>query len=294
MIKRLTFILGALATVVLSVLLTRIQSSRAAIPIIFLRAGTNAVVIPPDPTNEVGEFYTNMFIEAEDHNYTDGGGSGFFLPSKIGTNFNATETHAGLGTIEGIEFECWDVALENDYRPDNGLYVNLHNDSHQPNGVAFNDYRVRRFNVDGPDWFDFTRVFSNSFYRIYARIAAGTNAGAYTNIGITLYEVDGGDEHLSRGSQALTVIGEISTNANTANSFFYAPFKTNGVAMEVEYGLSLSNTLSVQMTNGICDFHRLMLVRWTGTPMGFANAEEDPDVIFTNENGDPFYDPEIL
>lgn len=262
----------------------------AAIPIIFLRAGTNAVVEPPDETNEVGEFYTNMFIEAEDYGYTDVvlSGGGRFMPSQPGTNFNATETHADLSDTEGIEFECWDIASDNDYRVANGLHVNLHDDNHEPNGVPFNDYKIRNFTAVGPDWFDYARRFTNDFYRVYARLSSTTN------IHIELAEIDDQDWLVPRGSQSLTPIGSINTNGTTTNTFFYAPFKTNGVAVEVNLGAIGTNGLSVMITNGLCDFHRLMLVRWTGTPMGFANPETDPDVIFVDENGVPFHDPEIL
>lgn len=254
----------------LTILLLSAASANAAIPIIFLRAGTNAVVIPPDPTNEVGGFTTNMFIDAEDYNF-----NGAFFPSAPGTNFNATSTYVGKSATEGTDFDAFDL-LTSTYRPDTGVADNEHDDNHEPNGVPYTDYKIRAFSSIIGDWLQYKRIFTNDTYRIYGRVSSTVSFGMQLE---------------SIGEETATIATLNATGSGT-NTFFYAPFTTNGVAVMLP--LSSTNTLRVTITNGVCDFHRLMLVRWTGTPMGFANAEEDPDVIFIDENGVPFHDPEIL
>lgn len=272
----------------LTIILLSVASANAAIPIIFLRAGTNAVVIPPDPTNEVGGFYTNMFIDAEDFNYRgldDDPLAGGYFPSKPGTNFNATSTYLGFRGSEPRDYRASQFGTTQ-YR-DNTLDVQIveHDDNHEPNGVPYTDYKIWKFGSS--DFLTYARQFSNSTYRIYARVAATAHA-----IGSELYVIRDESYTNATGSQNVELLAGFGVTGAGTNAFFYTPFVTNGVAFEI--ALSGTNALQVLSTNGLHDFHRLMLVRWTGTPMGFANPETDPDVIFVDENGDPFYDPEIL
>lgn len=259
--------------------------SNAAIPIIFTRAGTNAGAVVPDPTNEVGGFVTNVWIDAEDFGYSgDGVTAGGYFPSRPGTNFNATSTQDGYSATETQDFSAWDIGA-GAYRGDEtGVWMTEHDDDHEPNGVPYTDYKIRAFQAFGPDWCNYTREFTNDNYRIYARVASTVTFGMeLALVTPTLYV---------GSAQSTAVKAGFNVAGGGTNNFFYAVFMTNGVPFEMT--LSSTNTLRVSITNGLADFHRLMFVRWTGTPMGFANPEEDPDVIFIDESGVVFYDPEIL
>jgi len=266
----------------LAILLLSLASANAAIPIIFLRAGTNAVVVPPDPTNEVGGFTTNMFVDAEDYNYSQG----LYFPTIGGNAFNATSLYFDEeGATEGTDFTSWDLGTDAGYGRNDGFWMDEHDDNHEPNGVPYTDFKIRAFTSAGPDWTAYTRFFSNMTFWVYARVSSTVA------FGLQLERIEDGSWVVSEGSQDRIKIGTANPTGLGTNTFFYTPFKTNGVPMAVS--LVGTQALVVTITNGICDFHRLMLVTWTGNPMGFANPEEDPDVIFIDENGVVFHDPEI-
>lgn len=251
-------------------------SLNAAVPIMFFRhTGTNAPG-GGGPTNEVGGFTTNMFIDAEDFN-----NDGVFFPSVDGNSFNATSLYLGESAIELTDFRANDI-LADGYRAITGVGNTEHDDDHEPNGVPYTDYKVRAF--VNSDWCNYTRVFTNRAYRVYAR------ASSTVGFGFQLDQVTS-DPSLTEPQTTVT-LGGFQTTGSGTNTFFYAPFTTNGVA--VEFTLSDTNTLRVTCTNGIADFHRLMLVHWSGTPMGFVDDEVTPDEVFIDEDGIPFYDPEIL
>lgn len=230
---------------------------QAAIPIIFIRAGTNApaVVVPPGTNIVETEWF---FVEAEDF---DTLGQYFNSNPSFGHSFNATGLYTTTGATEDTDYHSGSSAA-NLYRAGTGVHFLVHDDG-RPERTFDSDYAITNFASADPDWFRYKRSFgTDSFkapptnYLVYARIADHGSAAADVRLG--LHDVTTGS----------TMLGGFVATTPGDGTFINVPLTHS----ETNATLSLTGALSFRVTasNDVSRFHRLTFV--TYLPGGNTNS----------------------
>jgi len=132
------------------------------------RAGIARNTFWVTPVPAATEWGRTLFIEAEDFNYSDGATHGQF--HDFGS---AAGSYDGEAARHGVDYN---LAVSNPesplYRvlnPPNGIFVS--HDTNRGDANIAPDYTLG-WNDPG-DWYNFTRTFPNSTYKVYARFASG-------------------------------------------------------------------------------------------------------------------------
>ena len=129
-------------------------------------SGVSRLVFWVGPIPIVG----TLFIEAEDFNYTDGTTGGLFFD--FGSPNGSYNTLAAKHDTDYHEAGSnTDSPLYRVLTPPNGISVPGTPDNLRAGVPLDNDYKVG-WN-DAGDWYNFTRMFSNTTYKIYGRFASG-------------------------------------------------------------------------------------------------------------------------
>ncbi|HXJ76949.1 MAG TPA: hypothetical protein VNM37_29090, partial [Candidatus Dormibacteraeota bacterium] len=131
-------------------------------------SGSSRILFWVGPIPTVG----TLFIEAEDFNYNDGTTSGLFFD--FGSPAGSYNT---LGAVNGVDHNQAggtgnpDSDLYRTEQPNNGISVPGTPDNMRAGVVIDPDYKVG-WN-DAGDWYNYTRTFPNTTYKIYGRFASG-------------------------------------------------------------------------------------------------------------------------
>jgi hypothetical protein len=108
----------------------------------------------------------NLYIEAEDYNYSSGGWIDNFLAPQ------PNQAYAGLLGSNGVDYLEYDLSgTNNAYRPGDLPQVEICTDQDHNNFTnnSFQDYDLAY--IQNGEWEDYTRRMSNLTYTVYARMA---------------------------------------------------------------------------------------------------------------------------
>jgi len=207
--------------------------------------------------------------EAEDYDY----GSGQFINYPILSSTPAAGSYFGLAGTEGIDFHDYTASGPRDYRPD-PMSTTGAGDVSRQNFVnaGVSDYNVGYFNGNGfngsdsvgydgyqiQEWVNYTRIFTNGTYNIYARISSGNGPTATVNVS----KVISGQ---GTSTQTTSALGVFNFPALGWGSYNYIPM-TDQFGNPVAVTLSGTNTLKILAGSGANINFLFLLPVDTNTP----------------------------
>lgn len=262
----------------LTILLLSVATANAAIPIIFLRPGTNAVIVV---TNWVETDY--YFAESEDFDT----GDGVFFPSSdsFGHSFNVMGFYSGVDAIEGSDFQSASSA-GNVYRVGTGFHFIVDTDPRPPPVVLATDYTITNF-ASG-DWTRHSRTWGPEPYNgvptnyyVYARLS---DHGSAANMVVGLHDVTSSTNYL----------GAFSTNTSGDGAYVYVPLKRDGT--NVMLYLASTYEFRTSCSNDAVRFQRLKFAALEPTDLVPQSLVQNPaqgGLIHNPETGQYLQNPEL-
>lgn len=214
----------------LTILLLSCLSLNAAIPIIFTRPGTNAVI------TETNLVETDIFqVESEDFNSTNG----LYFPGTGGQPFGEKYLYDDKGATFLIDYFILPVATDNIYRAANvDVGTSFTADGYSSHLFSFPSTFNHEwsFATRSNDWANYTRAWTNYEYHVYARMAhAETNMIA--ELGLVT-----SDRTVS--NQTVVPVGTFSNSASGGwFQFVFVPLYTNGFTEKAKVTLNGEQTV---------------------------------------------------
>lgn len=262
----------------LTILLLSVASANAAIPIVFMRAGTNAV------TQDTNVVETDIFIvEAEDFNANSG-------VSMVGGGFafNTKSLYYNSNAVRFIDHNITPTANDNNYRLDtiDVALVPSASDSEflelfPPIAGWTEENQNYDFSPSGTqsnDWLNYTRTFTNANYHVYARMSHSL----LPDLRARLSKVTS-DQTLS--NQTTVALGDMTNSSSGAwNVFVYVELRTNGV----KAAIPLNGAETIRFTHATDDATQCQV-----NHLQFRRLEAvATTTAWVNPEADGFYNPE--
>jgi hypothetical protein len=192
---------------------------------------------------------TTLFIEAEDFNYFDDFDAGLFF------DFGSPNgSYSGLKAKHDVDYHLAasnpDSPLYRVLSPPNGISVPGTPDDLRAGVAITPDYKVG-WNDPG-DWYNYTRTFPNTTYKIYGRFASG---GAATHVNLSKVT-----SNPAVGGQTTVSLGTFDGDATGGwDTFCFIPLR-NASGQDVIVRLNGLTTVRVTTLPGNDDFNYLAFV----------------------------------